>query len=429
MPLVAAAGLVGLFLAGTNTKFRLAAIVVGGVAVFQSSEGLDAPKLLYLALPALCLALAVGEPSNRVKRVSAIAAATLTLLTIAALLSGRDPILVVRDASNYLFLTAAAPLAVQHGLRLEPRYVERMIAAVGAIGVYALTAEWIDNRDLGHLPSPGVPSTTLFTIAVAYAASRAVTAHRSSWRWWSLVALYVVAGLATGTRNILLTIVAPLVIVVWSTNRPIDRAVRQRARRAAIAAIPSVPLVAAVVVLVLSRTSIDLGAAYERVRSVFDIGNDAVASQSLELRRLQGGIAWDAFLHQPIVGGGPGRLWQWRASYMETSQTSLTMDTPALVLAKWGIVGTGVLAWLLVSWWRFLRPRRTGASVFSLTALGMAPVLLLQGALASLPEDRGLPLVLILLGAGVVAASRAPVSRTGPGSDDVTSNVVSREPR
>jgi hypothetical protein len=162
-------------LVAQNTVARLHVVVFGALLVFQSSDSLDAPKFLYIGVLAIALTVTLKDPSNNLKRLSLAVAALLMLLCVAAIARGRDPLWVIRDASNYILLAAAAPLAVNFGLRLNEVSVRRVTVAAAGFGVYAFTAQWTSNRGLADLPTPGVPSSAMFTLAIAGASAMAVS--------------------------------------------------------------------------------------------------------------------------------------------------------------------------------------------------------------------------------------------------------------
>ena len=104
-----------------DTRVRLALVVFGAIAVFQSSASLDLPKLGYLGLVTIAVVMSLPTRDAPVARASILVGLVLGALVIISLLRGRDAVLVFRDAAGYFFLLAAGPLAVHFGDRLSER--------------------------------------------------------------------------------------------------------------------------------------------------------------------------------------------------------------------------------------------------------------------------------------------------------------------
>jgi O-antigen ligase len=396
-----AVGLAPFMVMVESTRARLLAVVFGAALVFQSSSDLSVMKLAYLGVLGLVLLMALGDPTWQLSRVSLLVGVLLVGLSVIAILRGNQLIWVVRDASNYFLLLAAAPLAVHFGRRLSERFLRSTTLAAGFFGAYAFTAQWTDNRGLASLPAPGVPSTALFALAVAGCSALAVRSPRSG-RWWALTAGLIAAGLVTGTRNMLLMVLAPIAIAIWSSRRT-PTTERRAARRALRSAIVVVPIAFGLAVVAANAASVDVRAAANRIASVATLDQKG-SKASLEERKIQQDLAWGVFRHSPLVGTGPGTIWEWVRPTSGTLSSGTTLDTSFVVLGKWGLIGTLGIAYVLLAWWRFLRPLRLAPTWWGLTMFGVLPVIVLQGVLAPVVEDRGLPIVLILLGAGTFSA-------------------------
>ncbi|MFZ4810218.1 MAG: hypothetical protein ACOYL9_02630 [Ilumatobacteraceae bacterium] len=396
-----------------SPKFRLWCVVFGAILVFQSSDGVSAPKLAYLGALGLSVALALPERQHDLVRVSGGVAFVLGTLGVMAVVNGIDPLSVIRDSSNYFLLLAAAPLAFHFGRWIPVDSIRRTTLAVGFAGTYAFVAQWIVNRGLGSIPAPGVPSTALIGLALAMCCAIALEGRRAGW-WWSGATAIVILGLLTGTRNMLLLVVIPLSFLVQVARR--SPTARRKARRALRSALIGVPIMIAVLVPLAQAGGVDTTAAFERIASVTSSTSSKGSGQSLAERNNQQAVAVAAFLDDPFLGSGPGTLWRW-PRYNGSIAYGYTMDTSVVVLAKWGLVGAVPMAVLLVAWWRFLRAGRREPTLWSSVATALVPFLLLQSVLNTIIEDRGLPLCLVLLGAGTVATRRAghlsmPLART-----------------
>ena len=405
LAVLAAASVTAIPIVIRNSKARLFVLVFGAIFVFQSSSGLSPAKLAYLGVLLLSLGVAVPVGNSRLARTGFGVAVVLALLALLSAVRGNDPINVIRDASNYFLLIAAAPLAYHFGRRLSERTLMRFTVAAGLTGAYALTANWTKIRGLGGaLPSAGASSNVLFMLGFSVVIARAFTSAKSG-RWWALAAILMAAGLATGSRGMLFLVLAPITVAVWL--RPLKAgSARRLARKALRSAVIVTPICFVVAIVAVSALSIDVGAAFDRILSVTHLGQGS-ANASLVERQLQQDLALSAFRQSPLVGSGPGTIW---LKYHPTSNTytaSFNLDTSFVLLGKWGIVGSLAILILLWRWWRLLRPNRSVPDVWGLIVIGFVPVFLAQSALSSGVEDRGLPLTLILVGAGTIAHRRS----------------------
>lgn len=387
----------------TNTRARLLFVVCGAVLVFQSGSDVGATKIAYLAGLAFVVALTMSDRATPLKRRSVAVGLVFSILCVASVVRGNEAVWVLRDASNYVLLVSAAHLA-QHFSRLPSRFLYRCTLAIGVFGCYAFSAQWISHRGLGSLPTPGLPSTVLMAVGVASASAKATLSGRPA-RWMALVAALLSMALLSGTRNTVLLALAPAAILLRSSIRGTVSA-RRAARRALRVGVVVVPLAAVLAVSVAPSIGIDVDAAFSRISTLVDFDREG-ASDSLTERRIQQDLAFQAFKANPLLGAGPGTLWTWESVSSGRASTGIALDTSLVVPAKWGLLGSLALAYLLWQWWTALRrPRGTAWDFPSLVVVGVVPVLLAQSVLAPVIEDRGLPLALVLLGATKLALAR-----------------------
>jgi hypothetical protein len=387
-------------------KARAVLLVAGMLFVFQSSDQLSASKLAVLALVALSASLGltapIPGPMKAVTRWSLIAGAILAVLCArAVILLDRDLIQVIRDAAAYALLLAA-PLICRDLGRIPARWLERLTLIAGAIGAALFSFGWAVRRGLLSSSAVGFASPVMVTLAIAGFTAKAITS-RSPSRWWALASGVAVAALASGTRNMLLNLLVPVVVVGWARLR--SPASRGRLRRSVARLLLVAPFAIVATVMVLSLAGFNTAEAFNRVGTVFQLGQTG-SSASLEEREIQQDQAYQLIENAPVLGNGPG--YEFR-TYRPTSNIyteSLSIDTSYAVFAKWGLLGAASLIGLLVTWWLYLRPRRKAITFTGLVTLGIVPVIVLQSALSATMEDKGLPLVLILLGATSVAERR-----------------------
>jgi hypothetical protein len=418
-PLAAAAvtGLVLAIIVLPLPRVRLLLVVFGAVVAFQSSGDVGALKLAYLGLLGAVLALTFRDRPPTVARsvlsTSAVTALVLLALMVRSVAVGNDASLVVRDGLAYLMLCAAAPLAVHFGRRCHRRYLLGVAIVVGGIGGVAWSVEFAVRRHLVSLPALGLPSPTMGAMSVALCVAMATRSRKAVW-WWALASAQIAIALASGSRNAFLAVVPILSIGTWQAVR-VSPNLRRRALRAVRVAVFVVPVFAVSTFAALSAAGFSLGDAWDRLATITQIGEDEA---SLEERRIQQSLAWDDVREAPALGVGPGveRDVPRPTSGIVTRQ--ITLDTSLVVPAKWGILGSAAVVLVLWRWWSLLRPRRSAPTVWGVAVIGLAPWFLAQSVLAPLVEDKGFPMVLVLLGAGVLAERRIVVAGPDEGSGD-----------
>jgi len=382
---------------------RLCLILAMALLVFQTTEGLSAPKICFFTMIVAVLGMEAMRGKLAISRATAVASIVLVLLTVASLIRGNSPVITLRDSSNYLLLLTIEPLSTHFGRRLSSRTVRRLSIAIGVAAAYSFTATWSGKRNLGSLPEIGMSSSVLFGFVVAMASAIAVTSSKSR-RWWTLAAVLITAGVLTGTRNLLLLLLPPIIIAIY-VHRITVGSERAKARRAIRRAVAVFPVVCVVVLAASVALSLDVSGALSRIATVGNLSQNG-ASNSLVERQIQQAIAWKSIVSSPIIGSGPGTLWQIYRPTSNDTVTGFTMDTSLVVFAKWGLVGGLALLGLLWCWWRKLRPNRARLNIWSLTALGLFPFFFAQSMLSAQIEDRGLPIALLLLGVGRLSHMR-----------------------
>jgi O-antigen ligase len=278
-----------------------------------------------------------------------------------------------------------------------------------------------------------------YCIAIAYA-FRSRGRERAAWILLSMA--IVAAFLLTGTRTSFVLLAAPVAVVIvdlWRRGRDGFRTgalpvVAQVAAVgivliASLGTVPPTPATGAVVDPSTSPTGRPpgsdrpVGSADPRVsvtpapRDLEDRFStlDDIASgrdQSLQLRLLVTRVAWQEFLESPLVGTGLGHVF----SYMETTTIErrlLTLDTPMIALAKFGILGLllfGVLVWAFLQVTR-ATIRRGGLSPQALTLIGYGAVLLALLPFGWPPEDKGTGFALVFILA-LAVVDRGPSAET-----------------
>jgi hypothetical protein len=145
---------------------RLCLILAMALLVFQTTEGLSAPKICFFTMIVAVLGMEAMRGRLAISRATAVASIVLVLLTVASLIRGNSPVITLRDSSNYLLLLTIEPLSTHFGRLLSSRTVRRLSIAIGVAAAYSFTATWSGKRNLGSLPEIGMSSSVLFGFVV-----------------------------------------------------------------------------------------------------------------------------------------------------------------------------------------------------------------------------------------------------------------------
>lgn len=412
---------------------RALLVVFGGLLILQSSDRLDAPKLGYLFVAGIATAGSVAavvrarsEPMTNALRpwfaASAVIIGLVALSLPVALVNGATIGNWLRDAAAYVLLAAAPWIAVDLARSASPRLILRAGLLAGLLGVASFVVVWVQRRQLIDLPIDRLtlPSMTLGAAAYCIAIGLAVRSRGWERAGWIVISMAVLAAfLLTGTRTSFVLLAAPAAVVlfdVWQRGRVGLRA----------GALPGVAQIAAVALVLfvsfggvpagptdVANPSIDPGGptgsslpstgatpAPRDLEDRFSTLDDITSGrdQSLQLRLEVTRIAWQTFLQAPLLGTGLGHEF----SFMETpirEYRGLTLDTPVVVLAKFGILGLLLSGVLTAAFFRVIRGMiRSGETGWpALTLVGYGAVLLALVPLGWPPEDKGTAFALVFL--------------------------------
>jgi hypothetical protein len=153
---------------------------------------------------------------------------------------------------------------------------------------------------------------------------------------------------------------------------------------------------------------------------------DSGSGQSYTARLAQTRVAWDAFASAPIFGVGPGWTYQWQDRFGVYS--SFSIDSPAAIPAKFGIVGLVAMAAIVVALivlTRNLRVQREPSTAW--TALVAFLAVVAAGAPLGSPfEDKGLGFGLLILIALAVLDSSGSKEHENHNNAEVSAIVATR---
>lgn len=400
-------------------RVRMAFILFGGMLALQSSQHLDATKLIYLAGSVVCFIGALSSVWSRRAFLAAhdaipwlaSSAAVAILLAISvpvALANETPPVDWLRDAVAYALFAAAPLFALDAQVSASRRLVVGLLLSAGLLGAASWATEWLGRREILDLPfdrlvfaSPQLPAMLyLFALATAIASDRRRT------RWAVVAGVVLGLFLVTGSRSALLLLAAPLVMALYAGRKRI---------RASFAGLATHALVAGIVVLALqgvlalglaapreaepseSATS-GTGVLGDRFGSLGEVVGNPASDASIRERIAQYGAAWALFLGSPIFGVGPGHAIEW-IDVSGSRQAQYTADTPLVFPAKFGVVGVAVLGGIAFAYWSTLRRAmsRKPQSAVTLTLIGYGAATVVGFPLGSPLDDKGTSLALMLL--------------------------------
>ena len=408
-----------------SARVRFLVVVFGALTVFQSSEELSAPKLLYLFALGVSFGAAVvrlpslvGTPAYRDLRPLFRASIVLFGMIVASLpvssLADVPQKVWLRDVAPYVLVACAPVFAIDAQASMASKTLRRLLVLGGTLGAIGFTVRWLDNRgiaDLDFIPV-GLPTLLLAATVFAYGIAVLLHGHQNRVGWAVLTSLVFAMLLSTGTRTALVLIAAPLAIVLGSSYRLTQRSLRL---------IVATPIVVLLVFLgaeaVLSVTNADREQLAARTSALFTTGRTSGTEgkdHSYIDRLAQSEASWDAFRESPLVGTGPGNPILWTNSFYEP-QESTTVDSPVSFLAKFGLLGLVSAGFLIVGYIATLRAfrARTGTpTIVQFALIGFGGVVVAWSLLQNPYEDKGFAIgLMLLLAAGAREASDAVRTR------------------
>lgn len=429
---------------------RAGVVVFAGLLTLQSSEAFDAGKMAYLAVAGIATVWStVGVLQRRAHPIVAAGRPWLALSVVIVLIIGLSlPVAQsmgtpltdwLRDSAAYLLLAAVPWLALDAAMSAPRSVMIAMLGLAGALSVLSFTIEWLERRNLADLPLDRLTLPSFFLAAAFYclAWAMAISAEHRRWPWVLVAAVALGLVLMTGTRSTAVLLIAPIIGAFLLARS-------RRWGRVATHAATGVAQLALAVLIVLGGQALarelDSGSAdgpggvgsdpppgtTDRLDTIDDVvrGTD----NSLRERVAQTNAALDAFGRSPLFGTGPGYPFPW-LNYAGEPRETFTLDSPVVVLAKFGIGGFVLLVGLVLAYGRFAIGlwRRAPWTVPALTAAMYGAVAVVWLPLGWPVEDKGWSLALIpLLAAGyaIMGASarggavsdRTPAPRSGDGA-------------
>lgn len=356
---------------------RLAVVVLGGLLVLQSSDELDALKLAYLAVAAAALGGSlhslVRGPAQEIGRryaylliIDAVLFGLIGLSFIVAVLRGTPSTDWLRDAAGYGLFAAVPILALDAAASSSRRLLTAFLAVAGLLAGLSWAIFWIERRQIADLPFDRLALPTPYLATALYVVALAAALTQKDMRryaWACMAGLVLGLHLVTGNRASLVLLVVPLAMAVVVRPRSISRTTGVVGLHVAIALIvlgaaelalhtpaPDAPAGASSSAPTVEAAP-DVPTAAERLQSIESLATDPLEDASVIERVAQWAAAWELFLDSPLIGVGPGHSIEW-TDISGLPRDDFTADTPLVLPAKFGLVGTIVVALLVAAYVR-----------------------------------------------------------------------------
>lgn len=334
-----------------TAKGRFLIFVLGNIVTSASSAAVSTPKLLFMGLALVIGFVAIVRSSQFVTTAAgahlkpllvASAAVGIAVVLAAAkgFATGAAPVDIARDAVSYVLLVLAFPIAIDASASMSHQSVMRFVIPVGLVSTVSYTVNTLSARGFDPFPIDKLFFGSFATVALFFAVG-IVQSQGSAGRMRGLLyaALATSGVLLSGTR-IGLTLFAGLFGLVG------------RRRRGAIAT--GKVIVTGILAGGVTAASIVLFAPHvasaeffvSRAKSGLAVLTTGVgADQSAQFRADRYDIALKFFQSSPMLGHGFGGF---ATDNVGISGIQYYLDTPLLLPAKFGAVGTSLILLALV---------------------------------------------------------------------------------
>lgn len=431
---IAVVGPIGLAFLVNSAILRFVIVTFGGLVVLQSSAGIDLRKVLYLAACAIVFTIAAlrsqslqSPTAKRLVRpffiMSLAWVAVVAVSFPVSVMHQAEPMDWARDAIPYVLLAAvpvlAADVLVAQQWSAPNRMIVALFVAYGVLTTLAFFSGWVTRRgyvDLGL--DRTVFATFIFPCALfSYAIARAFSGRGRTLPWAAVAALVFFLFVLTGARTSLVMLASPIVVSLGQRGG-LGRALpRLMTFGLAATAVGLMSFLALPYVIDLDTSQIAA-----RFLNISQVTGESVAGQSFADRSVQTNLTLEAFAGSPLLGTGPGHLYEWIPPYSNVPVQAFVVDSPLSIMAKFGLLGTAVFIFTLMA--LFLLQARLGrlGGAFSVerdTVRGFLTITLAFSVLASPIDDKGfsfaIAFLLVICLQRVVWAERAIHRHVGTG--------------
>jgi O-antigen ligase len=392
---------------------RLYLAVWGGAFAFASG-GVGFGKaaytgyLLLLALASLPSTRGLeGRSRTAVKRVLASVTAVSLLCVLGmsvGLFKNGTALYVFRDAATYVILAASMVVAYSWRGVLTTKQAAWLVVVFGTFSAFVFMVNLLDARATGALGFGRFAAGSMLVVLVCTAVLFAGVATGVLRLGFSVFpAVWLALILASGTRTGFAVLSVPAAIFFLTIARPIAYPRAGRVITSALIATVALPTVGWL--LITSVAPPDFLRA--RIDATSGILRGGLANDPSAIARLEDHRRAMAYFDDSMwVGQGFGQV----KSIEQATDVSggFYLDTPALYLAKFGLVGTALLLLGIWTWFRGMvasTDHHGSNEAARLAIYSVAIGLLTTSPFGALSEDKGLGVALILLSVGAHAMS------------------------
>lgn len=398
--------------------FRILFFVVGAFLVFQTGDGLSAPKLAYLVGVVVAAAAAVHSlvksPDKewlRRVRPALVGAGVMAFWIIvptliqAVMVNGTPLAMWARDALTYLLISAGVVIGIDSSRTISLAWARRITVGVGLLAAYGFASVWIQRR--GIVDTPGITevqgsllgSMVALTLPLALCLTLGLAQRRIRVFWLLLAPIFLLAVLVTGTRTgFVLTVVLVGVMGLASKQRV-------NLRRAVLGAGLGVAALAVALPLAGAAFSDEAFVQKRLDMMVRTVENGFGSDASGIIRQRATSYSLTIFNDSPIMGQGLGKYFP--NPNPGGVAENFTLDTWAVYPAKFGVLGTLVVVASVVLILVGLTRRGKGIWLSENTSVrGAALAVVALLPFGAPTEDKGFAVVVALAALLVCAASR-----------------------
>lgn len=395
---------------------RFSTLIIGSMAVFQRTQGIDPFKLAILAAFAAAAGIALIElPLTdrtsrelvRELRTPTLAFGAVVIMSLGVAISHGTPLENwSRDAIPYLILLVA-PLLALNATRTEQKFLVWLLVVAGVLAAASVGITWASRRGLAEfglsrllLSAPWVA----FAL-VAYAVARYLYDSEDRFRWIAVVLAVSGFLLISGNRSAFFPYIGLIALIFGPAQQRLRGVFR-------LAPVFLVTLLAGLAALAAAARVgfVSQEMLSKRYDALILLFTNPASDPSFVERRLSVESIWSTFRDYPITGAGLGYP---LPLYHPTSLTTtyrFTIDSSLAILSEMGVVGAVCLVWLLKSYFSLaLASRRSSpwaAAPAALLAFLVAAVL--SAPLVQFYEDKSFALGLLLLLALTLKETKLP---------------------
>lgn len=391
---------IGLYLIIGKAWFRTAAVIVGGLFILGSSDGVGGAKVVYAAVLILCAIISAArilrDPplgSDLFRPLIWLGLGLVAVMALGTLAqSGSDITTVVRQGLLYLMLPIAPIIGLDAGRSLNPKTVMRWIAVIGTVAAVGFAVDWLNRRGVSSLSIDRFIVSSLLLPALAFSLATVMSGIQRGWsRLFWLVPLVTVpvAMLITGTRTNLIVFLALLGIV------GAGRYYRVNLLKIILVAGTGVASVIVLLPIVGQYVVSDPHFLTNRINQFLNVAEGRTTSDGSFLARQQQYHTAAQYIDDNFwLGAGPGL------------EAGAALDTPLATVAKLGIIGTAFLVLFLVVTFVGIEKtgKRYGYTPMHTAVRGVALVFLANIPFGTPVEDRGFGFMMILIFMGIAAS-------------------------